>query len=61
MGKVSPSSAGSTVSIPGWGAKIPRALQPKKTKQKQYWNKCNKDFKNVHIQKKKKKNLKQPN
>ena len=45
--------------IPGWEAKIPHALRPKKTKtkrkkQKQYCNKFNKDFKSgLH----KKKNL----
>ena len=33
--------------IPGWGAKIPHASWPKNQniKQKQYWNKCNKDLK----------------
>ena len=32
--------------IPGWGAKIPHASWPKNQniKQKQYWNKCHKDF-----------------
>ena len=45
--KTSPSNAGGAGSIPGWGAKIPHALRPKKqnTKQKQYCNKVNKDFK----------------
>ena len=45
--KTSPSSAGGTGSIPGWGAKIPHALRPKinqNIKQKQYCNKFNKDF-----------------
>ena len=45
--KISPSSAGGVGSIPGRGTKIPHALRPKtqNTKQKQYYNKCNKDFK----------------
>ena len=30
--KTSPSNAGSAGSIPGWGAKIPHALQPKNQK-----------------------------
>ena len=48
VGKTSPSKAGSTGSIPGWGAKIPRASRPKNqnVKQKQYCNKFNQDFKN---------------
>ena len=57
--KPSPSSAGV---IPDWGTNIPHGSWPKnqnikkkKKKQKQYWNKFNKDFKMVHIQKKKKK------
>ena len=45
-------------SIPGRGGKIPHVSWPKNQnmKQKQYCNKFNKDFKKVHI--KKKKNLK---
>ena len=43
-----PSNAGGMGSIPGQGAKIPHASQPKKQniKQKQHYNKFNKDFKN---------------
>ena len=39
-----PSNAEGMGSIPGWGAKMPHALQPKKQsiKQKQYYNKFNK-------------------
>ena len=46
--KTLPSNAGSTGSIPGWGAKIPHALWPKNQniKRKQCCNKFNKDFKN---------------
>ena len=54
MVKTSPSIAGGAGSIPGWGAKIPHASQPKSQniKQKQYGNKFNKDLKKmVHIQK----------
>ena len=42
--------------IPGWGAKIPHAWQPKKqnVKEKQFCNRFNKDFKNGPRQKKKK-------
>ena len=42
-----PSNAGGAGLIPGWGAKIPRALQPKdqNIKQKQYCNKFNKGLK----------------
>ena len=45
--KTSPSNAGSTGSIPGWGAKIPHASWPKyqNIKQEQYCNKFNEDFK----------------
>ena len=45
--KTSPSNAGGVDVIPGWGAEIPHALQPKNQniKQKQYCNKFNKDFK----------------
>ena len=48
-----PSNAGGVGSIPGRGAKIPHASQPKKQniKQKQYCNKFNKDFKNGPLQK----------
>ena len=43
--KISPSCAGL---IPAWEAKIQQASCPKyqNKKQKQYGNKCNKDFKN---------------
>ena len=43
--KTSSSNVGGVGSIPGWGAKIPHALQPKNQniKQKQYCNKFNKD------------------
>ena len=46
--KTSPSNAGDEGSIPGRGAKIPHASQPRNqnVKQKQYCNKFNKDFKN---------------
>ena len=49
-----PSNAGGAGSIPGWGAKIPHASQPKNQniKQKQYYNKFNKNFKNGPHQKK---------
>ena len=48
MVKISPSNAGGEGSIPGWGAKIPYALQPKNQsiQQKQCCNKFSKDFKN---------------
>ena len=53
--KTLPSSVGGAGLIPGQGAKIPHALQPKKQniKQKQYCNRFNKDFfkKMVHIKK----------
>ena len=57
MGETSPSSTGGASSIPGPGAKSPRASRPKKQngKQKQHCNKFNKDFKNGPHQKKKKK------
>ena len=47
MVKTSPSNAGGAGSIPGWGAKIPHALWPKKKKapnieQEQYCSKFNK-------------------
>ena len=46
--RASPSNAGGVGSIPGRGAKISHALQPKNQniKQKQYCNKFSKDFKN---------------
>ena len=46
--KTSPSNAVGVGSIPGQGAKIPHAAQPKNPniKQKQYCNKFNKDFEN---------------
>ena len=60
--KASPSNAGGAGSIPGQGAKIPRASRPKNQniKQKRYCNKFSKDFKNGPHQKKilKKKNNK---
>ena len=45
--KISPFSAGGVGSIAGRGTKIPHASRPKtqNTKQKQYYNKFNKDFK----------------
>ena len=51
----SPSSVGGVGSTPGWGAKIPHALQPKTQiiEQKQYCDKFNKDFKNGPQKKKK--------
>ena len=55
--KTSPSNAGGAGSIPGRGAKIPHASQPKNQniKQKQYCNRFNKDFKSgPHLKKKKK-------
>ena len=45
MVKTLPSNAGGAGLIPGWGAKIPNASQPKNIKQKQYCNKFSKDFK----------------
>ena len=56
MAKTLPSTAGSVGSNPGQGVKIPHALRLKKkssTKQEQYGNKFNKNFKMAHIQKKK--------
>ena len=48
--KTSPSNAGDMGSIPGQGVKIPHASQSKhqNTKQKQWCNKFNKNFKMVH-------------
>ena len=63
MVKILPFDVEAEGSIPGEGAKIPYASQPKKikTKQKQYCNKFNTDFlKMAHIKKflkKKKKKL----
>ena len=56
MVKTLPPNAGGAGLIPGQGAKIPHALQPKNQnrKQKQYCNKFNKDFKNGPHHKKKK-------
>ena len=53
----SPSNTGGAVSIPGHRAKILHALQPKSQniKQKQYYNKFNKDFKTGPHKKKNKK------
>ena len=59
--KTSPFNAGGAGSIPGRGAKIPRASRPENQnikKQKQYCNKFNKDVKIGPHQKKKKRNLK---
>ena len=49
----SPSSAGGVGSTPGQGVKIPHTLGPKNqnTKQRQYCNKFNRDFKNGPHQK----------
>ena len=48
MVNISPSSARGAGSIPGWGAKIVRALLPRNQniKQKQDGSKFRKDFKN---------------
>ena len=53
MVKFLPSNAGGVGLIPGRGAKTPHASQPKNQnmKQKQYYNKFNKDFKNGPHQK----------
>ena len=55
MVKTLPPNAGGVGLIPGWGAKIPHASWPKNQniKQKQYYNKFNKDFKNDPHEKKK--------
>ena len=52
-----PMNAGGAGSILDWEAKSPHAFQPKtqNIKQKQYYNKFNKDSKNDPHQKKKKK------
>ena len=53
--KTSLSNAGGVGLIPGWGAKISYGLGPenqKHKKQKQYFNKFNRDFKNGPHQKK---------
>ena len=51
MVKTSPSNAGGADSIPGRGAKIPHASRPKNqnVKQKQYYNKFNKEFIYINI------------
>ena len=56
MVKTSSSSARGAGLIPGPGARIPHALQPKNQniEQKQYCSKLNKDFKNGPHQKKSK-------
>ena len=48
VGKISPSNASGVSLIPGWGANIPHVLWPKNQniKQKQYYDKFKKDFKN---------------
>ena len=51
MVKPSPSSAECAGSIPGQGAKILQEAENQNTKQKQYCNKFNKDFKNGPHQK----------
>ena len=53
MVKTLPYNAGDVGSIPGLGAKIPHASQPKNQniKQKQYCNKFSKDLKNGPYQK----------
>ena len=55
MVKTLPSSAGGAGSIPGQGVKIPHASWPKNQniKQKQYYNKFNKDLKKKSTSKKK--------
>ena len=61
--KTSPSNAEGMGSIPGQGAKIPHASQPKKQniKQKQHYNKFNKDFEDGPHQNNLKKNTGIPN
>ena len=51
MVETAPSNAGGVGSIPGRGAEIPHAWQPKNQniKQKQYCNKFNKDLKIVDL------------
>jgi len=48
-----PSKAEGVCLIPDWGARTPRASQPKKQniKQKQYCSQFDKDFKMIHSQK----------
>ena len=60
MVRTSPSSAGGSGSIPGWGAKMEHASWPKNQsiRQKQHCNKFNKDFKDMVCIKKKKKDVK---
>ena len=59
MVKTSPSSAGGAGLIPGWELRshMPHSKRPKNIKQKQYWNKFNKDFKNGPHPKKEKKEM----
>ena len=45
MVKNLPSNAGGAGLTPGWGAKVPHAWWSKIRKQKQYYNKFNKDLK----------------
>ena len=52
VAKTLPSNSGGAGSIPGRGAKIPHASQPKNQNIKQYCNKFNKDFKNGPHQRK---------
>ena len=49
------STSGGVSWVPGWGTKMPHALESKKQniKQKQYCNKFNRDFKNGLHQKQK--------
>jgi hypothetical protein len=57
VAKTSPSNAGGTGLIPGWGARIPHASWPKNQnmRQMQYGNKFSNDFKMIYILKKLKK------
>ena len=52
--KIAPPNAGNAGLIPGQGAKIPQGSRTKNQniKQKQYWNKFNKDFKKWSTSKK---------
>ena len=53
MVKTLPSNSRGAGSIPGWGAKIPHTAWPKEQniRQKQYFNKFNKDFLNGPLKK----------
>ena len=51
--KISPSNARGVGSIPGWGAKIPRASWSKNENRRNTVTKFNRDFKSVHIKEKK--------